>query len=297
MTELNYVRDEAARSLRSGRVHTLGFLVVDDHPHYLADPLTDLMLAGVGDVARDRGYGVLIQGERPDRRKATLLNPLLERRVDATCIVVSGAPALRRWYVRQLVAAGSPFVAFDEPATPPGFTVTAANHMGARKLTEHLIERGHERIGFIAAHASWAVIEERHRGYLEALRQAEIAVRPELQLFEGGMDPSGGGEMLAKLLELRNPPTAVMATSDLLAAGALQTARRHRLRVPDEMAIAGFDDFDFASLLEPPLTTVRVPGYDMGRTAATLLIDQLENSEIAPHQVELSVDVRLRDST
>lgn len=297
MDTLGYTPDLRARSLRSGRLQTLGFLILDEHPHYLADPLTDLMLAGVGDVTRDRGYGLLIQAAKPRAGRGELLTPLLERRVDGVFVVLSGERHVRDWHVQRLAELRYPFVLFDEPVNSgTGFSVRATNREGARELTEHLLRNGHRRIAFIAARIPWPVIDDRHQGYLEALRDAGIEPAPELQLFEGGFEAGGGLKMATTLLSRSDPPTAIMASSDLLAAGALQAAKRLKLAIPGDVAITGYDDFNFSELLDPPLTTVRVPAYEMGQTAAGLLLTDIEGGRAHKREVVLPVDVRLRGS-
>ena len=298
MTELEYHPDAGARGLRSRRSRTLAFLVLDQHLRYLADPLTDLMLAGVGDVARDRGYGVLIQAARPDDRHAQLLSPLEERRADGACVLLSGPAAVRRRHLDRLRRLGVPFVLFDEVVSDPRCTcVTAANEEGARQLTEHLIERGHERIAFIAARVPWPVVEQRHSGYRRALDAAGIAPDPSLERFEGGLGPAGGDEMVERLLADDAPPTAVMATSDMLALGALRAAKRAGLRVPGDLAVTGFDDFEFAAFIDPPLTTVFVPGYEMGRQGAEALLGLIEGETKLAARHEFPVELRVRDSS
>ncbi len=297
MLSVEYFPQGAARTLRSGRTRTLGFLVLDEHARFLADPLTDLMLGGAGDVARDHGYGLLIQGERPSVRSEALLAPLLERRVDGAFVLLSGEPATRSWYIQRLDAIGTPYVVFDEPIEEgTGVAVTAMNREGAHRLTRYLVDRGHRRIGFIGARVPWAVVEERHRGYREALQDAGIKVDEELELFEGGIDPSGGRAMGRKLLQRSQPPTAIMATSDLLAAGVLVAAREIGLAIPDDIAITGFDDFIFAAFMDPPLTTVRVPGHEMGAIAAEMLIRRLDTPDSAFERAVLPVELSIRSS-
>ena len=108
ITDLGYHPNSAARGLRSARTHTLAFLVLDQDARFLADPMTDLIIAGIGDVARDRGYGVLIQAGRPDQESDALLTPLLEHRADGAFLFLSGEPAVRRWYVQRVVELRSP---------------------------------------------------------------------------------------------------------------------------------------------------------------------------------------------
>ena len=299
MAELNYQPHMLARGLRSGRILTLGFLVLDEHPKFLADPLTDLLLAGLGDTARDHGYSLLIQASRPSGpNPGFFFNPLIERRVDGAAVVLSGEPALRRWHVEQLVANQAPFVVFDERASGQfGFSVSATNAEASEALAAHLMERGHKRIGFVAARVPWPVVEQRHQGYRCALKSMGITPDPELELFEGGLEAESGREMADELLSRPDPPTAIMATSDLLAAGVMQAAKRRGLTIPRDIAITGFDDFSFSELLEPPLTTARVPAYEMGQAAAELLVESLEGKVPKDREVVLKVELCLRASS
>ena len=154
----------------------------------------------------------------------------------------------------------------------------------------------HRRIAFIAARVPWAVVEERHRGYCEALDAAGIPYMPELELFEAGWEPAGGGEMALKVLGRDDPPTAIMCGSDVLALGALKALRERGVRVPEQVAVTGFDDFLFSEYIDPPLTTVKVPGYEMGRAGAELLIGRFEGDEPAERQQVLPVELCLRAS-
>jgi DNA-binding LacI/PurR family transcriptional regulator len=138
MASVGYHPNVAARGLRSARTNTFGFLVLDEAPRFLADPLTDLLIEG---------------------------------RVDGAFVLLSGDPALRRGYIEQLKAFGLPFVVFDEVIEDPDVLVVRTDErVTARELTEHLIARGHEGIAFVAARLPWAVVEQRHLGYRDAPR-------------------------------------------------------------------------------------------------------------------------------
>lgn len=297
IARLGYHPNNSARGLRSLRTSTLAFLVLDEHAAFLADPLTDLIIAGVGDVARERGYGVLIQGARPGAHDPRFLAPLREARVDGAFVLLSGEPAIRRSYVDELEQIGTPFVLFDEP--PPSastLSVRADQRAGAVRLTEYLLGRGHRRIGFLAARVPWPVVEERYAGFGEALARAGIEHDPSLDVFDGTYEPDGGGRMMQGLLDRPEPPTAVLCGSDLLAIGAIGAMRQRGLRVPDDIAVCGYDDFAFARFFEPALTTVHVPGYEMGRAGASLLFDRLAGRAGRDNQVVLPVELRIRRS-
>jgi DNA-binding LacI/PurR family transcriptional regulator len=296
---LGYWPNAAARSLRAKRTMTLGFLVLDEGARFLADPMTDLIIAGIGDVARDNGYALLIQAARPDPDDADrLFSPLLEERVDGAFLFLSGAPSVRRRTIRRVDELGFSFVVFEQaPAGVPVVSVTAENRVGARRLTEHLLAGGHRRIAFMSTRTPWPMVEERLRGYREALSAAGV-VAPELEVADGVWDPADGARMAEHLLDLPEPPTAIMCGNDLLALGALRTARIHGFRVPDDLAVTGFNDFEFAQFADPPLTTVRVPGYELGRVGAESLIARLggQAPPSAGQRVTLPVTLQLRGS-
>lgn len=297
MADLGYHPNMSARGLRSAQTNALGFLVLDPHAGFLADPLTDLLIAGVGDVARDRGYSLLIHGGTPGQPDPSFLSPVLESRVDGALLLLSGEERLRLWYVEQLSHLRAEFVLFDQPMDDPSVCVVrAADRDGGRRLAAYLIAEGHRRIAFIAARVPWAVVEERHRGYREALAAAGLEASPELELFEGGWEPHGGGDMALKVLGLTDPPTAIMCGSDVLALGALKALREGGVRVPEDVAVTGFDDFLFSEFIDPPLTTVRVPAYEMGRLGAQILIGRLTGVEPAERQRVLPVELCLRAS-
>ena len=180
----------------------------------------------------------------------------------------------------------------------PVDSVTADNRAGARELTEHLLGSGHRRIAFISTRQPWPMVEERLRGYREALSAAGVSA-PELEVTDGVWDPANGAQMAERLLELPDAPTAIMCGNDQLALGALRAARIRGLRVPDDVAVTGFNDFEFAQFADPPLTTVRVPGYELGRLGAERLIARLGGEEPPPGgaRVTLPVTVQLRGST
>jgi DNA-binding LacI/PurR family transcriptional regulator len=293
MSELGYHPNLAARTLRSARTETLCFLLLDEGNRFLADPMTDLVIAGIGDVARDRGYGLLIRAARPHQPDPSLFRPLLENRADGAFVFLSGQPQLRLWYVARLVELGVPFILLEPSNDPRMLTVTAADREGARRLTEHLIAAGHQRIAFLTTAVPWPMIEQRMLGYRDALDAAGLEP---VVLTGGTWTPTSGAEQAGRLLSRAERPSAMMCGNDLLALGAIRAARERGLRVPDDVAVTGFDDFDFAQFVDPALTTVRVPGYDIGRAAGQALIEVLGGGAPANRQVVLPVELELRES-
>jgi DNA-binding LacI/PurR family transcriptional regulator len=293
MSELGYHPNVAARTLRSERTQTLCFLLLDEGNRFLADPMTDLVIAGIGDIARDRGYGLLIQATSPHEPDPALIRPLLENRADGAFLFMSGEPDVRRWYVSKLDELGFPFILLEPSDHPQHLTVSADDRDGGRRLTEHLIARGHERIAFLTTKVPWPMLEQRLLGYRDALRAAGL--KP-IVLTGGTWTPTSGAEQAGRLLARKAAPTAMMCGNDLLALGAIRAVRERGLSVPRDVAVTGFDDFDFAQFADPALTTVRIPGYDIGRSAGEALIGVLEGDPPAERQVIFPVHLELRES-
>jgi DNA-binding LacI/PurR family transcriptional regulator len=285
--------------LRSTRTRTLGFLALDDSDRFLADPLTGLYLAGIGDVAREAGYSVLVHSAHLTPDGADLLRPIHEQRVDAVCVMLSGRVADRERVVRFLAATGIAVALFDETGltTGEGAVVVAADQYGgAQALVDHLVERGHRDIGFIAARTPWAVVEQRYQGYLDAHTRHGRSPLRNGALFEAGWKPPGAAPMVDRLLARRRPPTAIMCGSDLLALGAIRHLIDRGLSVPGDVAVCGFDDFDVAAQSNPALTTVTVPAWQMGSSAARFLIRALEGGSLPSHPVVLPTALQRRES-
>jgi DNA-binding LacI/PurR family transcriptional regulator len=300
MRELGYYPNLTARGLRSAETRTLGFLVLDQHARFLADPLTDLIMAGIGDVARERDYGILIQASRPAQDPDHLVTPLLQSRVDGAFLLLSGERAAREAHIQRAAEITDQFLVFDEPINDPKImSVRAADREGGRELASHLIGRGHERIAFVGAAVPWAVVEQRFAGFKDAIRASGLTLDPELVKMEAGWEPNSAVPIAEALLRLPDRPTAIMCSTDLLAIATIHAARRLGFEVPREIAVSGFDDFPFAHFASPALTTVRIPAYDMGREAARMLIGHLEATDGAPdvaEQIEFPIELVIRES-
>lgn len=296
MRTLNYYPNSQARGLRSHKTDTLAFLLLDPDPRYLADPMTDLIISGVGAVARERGYMLLIHAGKPDRLDTGLFTPIHQNRVDGALLLLAGKPSLRRRYIDEVKRLTANFVVFEESDDPDVATVIAANATGAYEIVRRLTDAGHRRIGFAATATSWPMIEQRFAGYQRALQDAGIGYDPALTCFDGVWEAAEGGRLLEVLMTQQDPPTALLAGNDLLAIGAIKALRQRGLRVPEDFAVAGFDDFAFAEHIDPPLTTVRIPGFDMGYAAARKLIDRIEGTDGSPPATVLPVEVKVRSS-
>jgi DNA-binding LacI/PurR family transcriptional regulator len=273
MRDLDYHPNRAARGLRSARTATLGFLVVDDAAHFLADPMTDLFLAGLGDVLREREYSLVVHSVTSETMVEPLLAPVRERRLDGAVVLLSGPQEERAKLFTALGDLDVPVLLLQEHSGGDFPAVSAEDRKGSRALCEHLIRSGHTRIAFVTAERHWSAIEERLEGYLDAHRAAGLDHDPRLVRWHGQFDPLDAAAISSEVLALEPRPTAVLCGNDLLALGVIKTARERGLRIPEDLAVTGFDDFNFAVAAHPPLTTVRIPGYEMGRYAAVELLE------------------------
>jgi LacI family transcriptional regulator len=197
-----------------------------------------------------------------------------------------------------LAGHGFPFVIVD-PRTEiaDGIPVVSAAHSsGATQATRHLLELGHRRIAVIGGPRGWIATSERMRGYHAALAGARVMPDPVLVQYSD-FRVEGGREAAARLLSLPEPPSAIFAFNDAMAAGALQAASARGLRVPADVSVVGFDDTVEASITVPALTTVRQPLAELGRTAVSLLLRQIEDRRLEPLRIELGTRLVVRDST
>jgi LacI family transcriptional regulator len=193
---------------------------------------------------------------------------------------------------------GFPFVVVDprEPMPRDIAAVSAAHFAGARSITSHLVELGHRRIGVIAGPHNWLASDARLAGHASAL--AEVGVLPDPELIRSGEPTAHFGDHAAgELLDLAQPPTALIGFNDKVAVGAMAAASRRGLRLPADVSIAGFDDIDLAQATSPMLTTVRQPLEEMGRIAVGLLIRLLDRHRLDALHVELATELIVRGST
>ena len=197
-----------------------------------------------------------------------------------------------------LQARGFPFVVVD-PRTPPPrdvAAVSAAHFAGARSLTHHLVQLGHRRIGVVAGPRNWLAGEARLAGHTAALAAAGVLPDPALARL-GEPTTQHGYRAADELLDLPDPPTALVCFNDKTAVGALAAASARGLTVPADLSIAGFDDIDLAQSTNPQLTTVRQPLEEMGRMAVSLLIRLLDGHRVDALHVELATELVVRGST
>lgn len=307
IAQLHYHPSKAAQNMRRQSSRTLGYFVADPNPRGLADPYYGEVLAGLCEVTRLHNYSLQIEwlGSSQSLRSEDFLKPFRTRQIDAAILFLPGAAGTHNPLLAELEAEGALFaiVEQDVPSNLPGdpsstsaYSLLVANYEGAYAATRYLIEAGHQRVAFVDSQQRWPNIDRRWQGYSAAMHEAGLA-----QHITAASSPDwtaeGGAYATEQLLRQPNRPSALLAASDMLAIGAMSTVKAHGLHIPNDMAIIGFDDWEFTRFLDPPLSTIRLPAQELGRQAAQLLIGHLQGRPSAQKQVILPTELVLRKST
>ena len=281
MASLHFRPSLAARSLAGGRSFQVALIWDNPSPYYVF-----AVQEGVRARCEEEGVRMIAQpyggGSDPGSGIAGLLDTAAPDGLILTPPVCDNASVLV-----ELERRGVPYVRIT-PGIDVGrsASVFIDNQAAAQAMTARLIEIGHRRIGFVVGHAKYAASAQRLSGYRAALRSAGVDADPAL-VEQGLFDFRSGSAAAETLLALPVPPTAIFASSDDMAAGVLATAHAKGLRVPEQLSIAGFDDTDLASLVWPPLTTIRQPTRDMAYVAADLLFRGADGTECRELPFEL----------
>lgn len=291
MEELGYQPNAIAQSLRRRATYAVGVLVSD-----ITNPFFATLVRGVEDAALEAGYSVIVCNSDEDPEKEDMyIRALWRRRIDGMLIAPTRdgtSPALQ-----ELVKRNLPFVFVDRKAKGVKAPAVLSDNVGGAYLaTKHLIERGHRRIGIVLGIPGATTTEERFAGYCQALKEAGIPLVAELVTW-GRYRVEGGRQAAATLLSLRDPPTAIFSTNNLMTVGVLQELDRRGVRIPDEMALVGFDDSEWAELVQPPLTVAAQSPYEIGRRGFELLYAWITDREKQIKDVRIPVQLRLRRST
>lgn len=289
IAELHYSPSRLARHLRSQSTRTIGLIISD-----IQNPFFTSLVRGVEDVAYQNGYSILLCNADEDPNKEQLYVEVLRAERVAGAIVACTSetccPALLESYLT--------WVAVDRRL--PGRavdTVVVDNLAGARQAVQHLLDLGHRRIGFIGGPETVTTGRERRDGYLAAFAGRRLPVPADLLLM-GDFKEASGRRLASELLGRSDLPTALFIANNLMTMGALQALQEHAVRIPQDISVVGFDDVPWMSLLQPPLTTVRQPTYQIGKEAAELLFRRLrEGPQKPPESIILQTELIVRGST
>lgn len=286
---LGYRPSEIARSLVTDRTGTIGLVVIDN-----SNPFFSEVARGVEHAAYARGYNVFLCNTEEDiEREQTILRSLEEKRVDG---VILCSPRLDEEPLRYALKRHAAVVLINRVMTEPRYGMILMNdERGGELATEHLLNRGHRAIGFLAGPERSYSGQMRAKGYWTTMLKAGIKPCAEwerrcLPVVESGREAAY--DLLSKHPEI----TALFCYNDLSAVGALQASADLGRRVPDDLAIVGFDDIALASLVTPPLTTCRIPMYELGNQAMRLLLDDIKGCGRSCDDVVIEPELIIRES-
>ncbi|MDY6875764.1 MAG: LacI family DNA-binding transcriptional regulator [Chloroflexota bacterium] len=288
---LNYYPDAAARTLVSGRTHTIGFVLCQSPDRVFADAFLPDVLRGVGDAVQENGFRVLIHSVDDVAASEAYIGLVREKHTDG--IILSG-PRSDDQQLARLKAENFPMVLLGQLPDSDIPFVDVDNVGAARQAVEHLVGFGHRYIGMITnAPLEYTAARDRLAGYRQALEGANIPLDEELIRY-GDFREESGRVAMRQLLNLPQPPTAVFVASDLVAFGALVAIKEQGFRVPHDVALVGFDDVQLAHYVDPPLTTIRLPAYRLGYRAATLLTKLISGKPVEEKGLFLQTELVVR---
>jgi LacI family transcriptional regulator len=286
--------DRAPQPRRTSTARATSLPVFVRCPYLLTDYFGHIVTS-VAETLALHGRGMLLDAGTAVVESAVVRD--LPRRRDAYGAVLILPPEPHA-DLEALAARGYPFVLVDPRTSVPSdmVSVSAAHFSGARALTRHLIELGHRRIGVVTGPPDWRTRDDRVGGHLAAMAEAGVLGDQQL-ILHGEPATETGVQAGGKLLDTRPRPTAVVCFNDKVAVGVMEAAAARGLRVPEDLSVTGFDDIDVSRATTPRLTTVRQPLQEMGRTAVTMLMRQLDGHPHEALSMELETRLIVRGST
>ena len=285
---LNYRPNEVARALRDQRSHQIGVIVPN-----LIDPFFAICAQTVSGVAKEHSYSVIIATADEDvDMEYNEASSMLRRQVEGFVIIPAAGGVSR---IAGSEFSRTPIVTLDRPIENSSYdSVVVENKFGAQLGVNHLLQHGHTRIAFFGLSRSLYTIRARHEGYREAMKKANL----KQEAYFGNGTQLEMLTTIRSLLDRKNPPTAFFCSNNLITRNAIHALSNLKVKVPESVALLGFDDFEAANVLNPPVTVVRQPITDMARMGANILFSRLLNGDLTEHgkRIVLPVELVLRES-
>lgn len=273
--KINYQPNPNALSLKERRTKSIGVVVSEVANHYFSQAIN-----GIESIAYDRGYHVIItQTHESYAREKINIQHLASRSIDGLLISLS-AETSDTAHLKYLHERGMPMVFFDRvPNDIHTHKITANNEQGAFEATTHLIKSGYKRIAHLTSSDHLSISIERLRGYTAALNKYDIQVNPDYikHCPHGGMFPEETEQSVLELINLKDKPDAIFIAGDRLSIGCLEVLKKLNIKVPEQIALAGFSNSDVLNLFEYPISSVRQPAFKMGETATEMLLQLIES--------------------
>ena len=288
--ELDYYPNVNARGLASGKSLILGLIVSD-----IVNPFFPELVKSFDEAALHHGYEIITANTNYDPTRTILrVRRLIERRIDGVAIMTS---EMDQSLVDELSTRGIPIVFLDTGEVQENISNIRVDYaQGVSEAVNHLLELGHRRIGYISGPLELKSARIRRSAFLDFLNENGIIEEDEL-ITIGDYKAKGGSEAMMKLLNLKKPPTAVLASNDLTAIGAMQALRMRGLRVPEDVSIIGFDDISLANFTNPPLTTVNISRETVAECAFESLFELIKDKAEIGREIHVETNLIIREST
>lgn len=294
--EMGYVPNTLAAGLRGNKTNTIGVLIPT-----ITQPFLSSLISGIEIAARKSGYNVIIvQSHDSYLEEVSMAKSLYSSRVSG--IICSLAMETRDTsHFQQFVSNNIPLVFVDRvPKDFNTFRVIIDNYAAGYKATKHLIEQGCKRIAHITAGQEFGnLYNERRRGYLDALKDHDFPLDEELIVNLKAVTYEEGEKASNKLLDLKNPPDGIFSSGDIMAVSAIQTAKKRGIKVPEELAVIGFNNDPISQIIDPNLSTISHPASKMGKMSAEIILKNLKSlkKDDVKEITFLNTEVLVRESS
>jgi DNA-binding LacI/PurR family transcriptional regulator len=297
INRLGYRPHAMARGLRRAKRLSIGMIIVDDIPTYLADPFITYVVAGLSNYLSERGYGLFVQGLHPG---AVNRSPLIrDIWTDGLCVFLSGNDSARRGCLETVLGLGQPVVAFQDTLRFPRADyclIRQDDRSGGRMLGEEVLSAGAKQLVLLIPRLPWPAIAERIRGVQDAIRHssgnANLRV---VKCQDSEFDQIQ--RALAEDIEENGLPDAVLAGNDQMGIATMKLMAARGLKAPEHVLITGFNAFEFWQYTDPVLTTVRSPAYEMGARGAQEILGRLKSGSFASPEIMFRVSLQHGGST
>ncbi len=288
---LGYQPSQLARGLRRDKTNMIGMIIPD-----ITNPFFPAVVRGAEDVAFANGYRLVLCNTDNDHAKEIVHLNELRTYLPSGLIVIPSSFSDLTVQAESYRKSGTAVVCVDRlPKHWNGDTVTADNEKGAYEATSYVLRQGHRRLAMIMGPRHLTNAEDRMKGFKRALLEQKVHIGTEY-IQEATFDQHGGYAKTMLLLRMIPRPTVIFAANDMIAFGALTAFREAGLRCPSDISLFGFDNLELAEMTSPPLSSVSQPGFQMGTTAARLLIERVRDNLSPPKHVVLDTMLKLRDS-
>ncbi|MBQ9708863.1 MAG: LacI family DNA-binding transcriptional regulator [Firmicutes bacterium] len=287
--EMHYMPNAAARQLKTNASHNLGVLFVDDTMSGLTHEYFSLILNSVKEEAEALGYDITFLSQRIGGQRVSFLEHCLYRRCDG---VVIASVDFESEPVMELIKSKVPVVTIDYSYENTS-SVLSDNREGAYELTSYLIRAGHEKIAFIHGERT-SVTDKRIEGFYQAMKDRNVEVKDEYVVSGRYHDPESARKATSDLLDLKEPPTAIMYPDDYAFLGGMAEIRERKLSIPEDISVTGYDGISLAGVMQPNLTTWHQDADQIGRKAVRNLVETIEKRDFKKAE-QISVSGELFD--